>query len=100
MSWGYGRKASTEDQLFNSKSLINTTEAGTKIYKSSAKIGTIQVILHDNRKTELNKSMAIIKTVWGTKAIDITEHFKGFKEVYNYIAEWLDVNSHKIGTVD
>lgn len=94
--WGYRNKASLCDTLLRSKSLINETDLGTKIYKSSVSLNTIEVILHDNRKTNINKSIAIIKTIYGTKVLEVTENFKSFKQVYSYICNWLEYNIWKL----
>lgn len=91
--WGYGSRASLSDLLLRSKTLINETDLGTKVYKSTAKLNTIEVILHDNRKTSIGKSIAIIKTICGKKVLDVTDNFKSFKEAYNYICNWLEHNN-------
>lgn len=58
-----------------------------KVYKTSGILNTIEIILHDGRKSN-NKSKAILKDVYGhKKVLDVTEHFKSFKEVFNYIAK-------------
>jgi hypothetical protein len=92
MSWGYhglgGR--SLQEAFSSSKTLINQNDIAN-IYKSTAKYNTLEIILHDARKSN-HKSMAILKDNRFNikKCIDVTDHFKTFKEVYNYIVEVWD----------
>jgi hypothetical protein len=83
--WGNSSRASLEDLLLRNKTLINENEI-VKVYKSFGVLHTEEVILHDGRKSN-NKSKAILKDVFGhVKVIDVTHHFKSFKEVFIYIA--------------
>lgn len=83
--WGYKNKASLEDLFFRNKTLINETET-VKVYETFGLLKTEKVILHDGRKSNL-QSKAILMDVYGhKKVLDVTSHFKSFKEVFKYIA--------------
>ncbi len=88
MSWGYHHGTTgIETDLQRNKQLINETELGTKVYKTSVGRGICQIIVfwHDSRKSKFD-SYAIIKTYLGSKCFNIS-HLKTQKEIFSYLAE-------------
>jgi hypothetical protein len=89
--WGYNHSTSTfAEEMQRNKQLINRTELGTNIYKSTIGNGIFQTViyLHDNRKNNL-PTMLIIKDQDINKAYNITD-LKTFKAIYQYAEQKLN----------
>jgi len=90
MSWGYKHSTGTFSQDMQSgKRLINTTDSGTKIYKSiiSEGINETTVLWHDNRKTSFNSKL-IIKNDGSLNFFDIP-FLKTQKDIFKFAEEQL-----------
>ena len=90
MSWGYKHSTGTFSQDMQSgKRLINTTDSGTKIYKSIIGEGITKftVLWHDNRKTSFNSKL-IIKKDDKLNLFDIP-FLKTQKDIFEFAEEQL-----------
>ncbi|MBO0558890.1 hypothetical protein EXQ37_03390 [Clostridium botulinum] len=85
--WGYGKNRATDAELFNSNKILIDENELRIIYKTHGFLNNQEIILHDRRKSN-NKSLAILKDIWGhKKCLNVTGHFNSFKEVFEYIEE-------------
>lgn len=85
--WGYGRHNGTDGERFNRNKILMKDNEFAKTYKTHGLVTEQEIILHDRRKHN-DKSLAILKDAYGhKKCLDISEHFKSFKEVFEYIDE-------------